>query len=116
MTPDQAREIRAFASRDASAVDLAHGRSESHVYVVHVAAGGEIGPHRAGFDQLFLVVQGVGWAAGDDGVRHALAPLEGAFIAKGAIHSKGSDTGMVAVMVQADAFAGPQLPVRTLDE
>lgn len=102
---DEARRIDQFESRGASSVDLAHGAGESHAYAIHIEPGGVIGPHPAGFDQLFLVVRGSGWVAGADGVRQAVGAERGAFIPTGEIHSKGSDVGMLAVMVQAGRWA-----------
>lgn len=100
-TADEARRIDQFDSRGASSVDLAHGEGEAHAYAIHIEPGGVIGPHPAGFDQLFLVVRGSGWVAGADGVRHAVGLERGAFIPTGEMHSKGSDVGMLAIMVQA---------------
>lgn len=101
---DKSVRIDRFSSSGASSVELAHGSGESHAYAVHFIPGGEIGPHPAGFDQLFVVLQGSGWVAGTDGVRHAVGLGCGAFIPTGEVHSKGSDTGMVAIMVQSTAF------------
>jgi len=56
-------------------------------------AGGEIGAHRAGFAQLFLVVDGLGWVADVDGVRCPLQTGQGAVIARGEVHGKGSEAG-----------------------
>jgi len=78
----------------------AQDASPIHEYAVHFKARGAIGPHRAGFGQLFIVTEGCGWVAGADGVRHAIAPGEVAHIEKGEVHSKGSDEGMSALMVQ----------------
>lgn len=94
--------ITEYASRGATAQPLAHGDGETHVYVVHLAAGGEIGPHPAGIGQLFLVVVGSGWVAGADGVRRPLRAGQGAVIARGEVHAKGSDAGCSAVMIQLD--------------
>ena len=102
-----ARPIELFSSVAASSVELAHGAGESHAYVVHIAPGGCIGPHPAGFDQLFLVSQGAGWVAGADGVRHSVDVSRAAFVPTGEVHSKGSEAGMVAVMVQASSFSLP---------
>src|SRR5205085_8929163 len=66
-----ATPITEYASRGASALPLADGAGEAHVYALHFSAGGEIGPHPAGFGQLFLVVRGDAWVAGGDGVRRA---------------------------------------------
>ena len=103
-TAQMARTIEQFASSGASSVELAHGDGESHAYAIHFVPGGAIGPHPAGFDQLFLVVQGSGWIAGQDGVRINIGTSRGAFVPKGEIHSKGSEAGMLAVMVQASNF------------
>lgn len=104
-TAPRARAIEEFAASGASSVDLAHGTGESHAYAIHFAPGGVVGPHPAGFDQLFLVVQGSGWIAGADGVRIRISTNCGAFVPTGEVHSKGSETGMLALMVQAHAFS-----------
>jgi len=96
--------IHEFDSHGASAQELGHGTGEAHAFVMRFERGGLIGPHPAGFGQLLLPVQGAGWIAGADGARHALRPGEAAFISKGEIHSKGSDQGMTAVMVQIREF------------
>lgn len=103
---EQALPLERFASTGASSVELAHGRGEAHAYAIHFEPGGSIGPHPAGFDQLFLVVQGSGWVAGDDDVRLAVGTVCGAFIPNGEVRSKGSEAGMLAVMIQASEF-GP---------
>lgn len=107
---DQSQPIELFSSDGARSVELAHGSGESHVYAVHIAPGGIIGPHPAGFDQFFLVVQGSGWVAGGDGVRIPVSASSGAFIPNGEVHSKGSDVGMLALMFQASAIRSPQVP------
>lgn len=99
-----ARPIRDYATVGAFSIDLAHGAGASHAYAVHVEPGGLIGPHPAGFDQVFVVSQGSGWVAGADGVRHAVDADRCAFVPKGELHSKGSESGMVACMIQADRF------------
>lgn len=102
---DRGLPIARFASVGASSVELAHGRGEAHANAIHFEPGGSIGPHPAGFDQLFLVVQGSGWVAGADGVRIAVEQARGAFIPNCEVHSKGSEGGMIAVMIQTSEFA-----------
>lgn len=92
--------ITAHESQGAYALALGDGRGEGHVYRIRIEPGGAIGPHEAGFDQLFLVVTGSGWISGCDGVRYPLATGQGARIARGEVHAKGSDTGLTAIMVQ----------------
>lgn len=102
-----AQPVELFSSSGVASVELAHGNGESHAYTLHFAPGGVIGPHPAGFDQLFLVVQGSGWVAGSNGVRQSVGVNCGAFVPKGEVHSKGTATGMVAVMVQSSEFILP---------
>jgi quercetin dioxygenase-like cupin family protein len=105
---DQASPIENYQSLLATSVPLADGAGECHVYCVRIAAGGSIGRHLAGFDQLFLVVEGAGWVEGGDGKREAISAGQGAFFEKGEMHAKGSDDGLVAVMVQMERMQGPQ--------
>jgi quercetin dioxygenase-like cupin family protein len=100
-----AQPITLFDSTGASSVPLGDGSGEAHIYCVHIEAGGSIGEHPAGFFQLFLVVAGSGWVAGADGVQVRLSVGEGAFLERGEIHSKGSETGMAAIMVQIAELA-----------
>ena len=93
-----------FSSTRAFATPIAHGRGEGHVYRVEFDADGEIGRHRAGFDQLFCVIDGTGWTEGDDGVRVPVAAGDVARIRRGEVHAKGSDVGMTAIMIQLDDF------------
>jgi quercetin dioxygenase-like cupin family protein len=108
--------ITAFESRGASAVPLGDGRGEGHVYCVSLKPGGVIGPHEAGFDQLFLVVAGSGWVSGSDEVPHAVGRGEGAFIARGEVHAKGSRTGLTAIMVQLSELTPRPVAFRTARE
>jgi quercetin dioxygenase-like cupin family protein len=104
-TRDQAQAITRFDSRGAFSVALANGAGEAHVYCVHLEPGGCIGEHVAGYCQLFLVVQGSGGAAGADGVRVALSAGDGVLIERGERHSKGSEPGMTALMLQVTELA-----------
>lgn len=97
---------RPYRVRLASSLEVAEGQGEAHAYVVHFEAGGEIGPHEAGFGQLFFAVRGSGWVAGGDGRRQALAEGEAALITRGEVHSKGSESGMTALMVQVRDLHG----------
>jgi quercetin dioxygenase-like cupin family protein len=92
--------IVAFESSGASSVELAAGQGEAHVHTVRIQAGGIIGAHEAGFGQLFVVLSGLGWAAGPGGERCRLEPGQAAFIRRGETHSKGAESDMVAVIVQ----------------
>lgn len=93
-------ESRPYEVKLASSIALAEGGGEAHAYVLYFDPGGEIGPHEAGFGQLFLALSGAGWVAGSDGARISLVEGQAAFIDRGEVHSKGSETGLTALMVQ----------------
>jgi quercetin dioxygenase-like cupin family protein len=97
---DRADPIEHFESAGASSMRLGDGQGEAHVYCVRFDPGGKIGQHPTGFGQLFLVVEGAGWASGQDGVRVELTAGQGAYFARGELHAKGSDVGMTAIMIQ----------------
>ena len=91
---------RPYEVERAASTEVADGSGEAHAYVIYFEPGGIIGPHEAGFGQIFFAVVGDGWAAGADGERVPLAEGEAAFIHRGEVHSKGSETGMTALMIQ----------------
>ena len=97
-----AAPITQFSSVGAASVHLADGAGAAHAYCLHFAPGGAIGPHVAGFGQLFLVVAGDAWAAGVDGLRVPLRTGEGAVFERGELHSKGSVGGGTVIMVQME--------------
>ena len=91
---------RPYEVKLTSSIKLAAGEGEAHAYLLFFEPGGEIGPHEAGLGQLFFAVQGAGWVAGCDAVRLPLATGQAALIDRGEVHSKGSDTGLTALMIQ----------------
>ena len=82
------------------AVHLGSGSGESHSYVLHFEPGGTIGEHKTGFGQLFIVIEGQGWVR-SDGELHQVGVGDTIFLPRGVMHSKGSESGMTAVMVQS---------------
>jgi quercetin dioxygenase-like cupin family protein len=100
MDLSDATSIDAYGSVGAASIRVADGDGEAHVYVISFEPGGRIGPHVAGFGQLFVPTAGSGWVAGADGVRVPVSPGEAGFIERGETHSKGSEVGMTALMIQ----------------
>ena len=94
-----------YQSTNAGSAGIGQGRGDSHIYWLRFAPGGSIGPHPAGLAQLLIPLEGRGWAAGPDAVRHPIALGQLAFIAPGELHSKGSEDGMKALMIQISAIA-----------
>ena len=100
LLPRELAPVVDFQSWHAGAAELATGSGAAHIHIVHIAAGGEIGPHVAGFDQLFLCFEGTGWVAAADGQRISISRGEVAYFARGERHSKGSTNGLHALMIQ----------------
>jgi quercetin dioxygenase-like cupin family protein len=86
-------------ARGAKAASIAFGRGEAHVRSLRIEAGGEIGPHETGSGQLFVPIQGRGWVR--EGEHEAALEVgEAAYLPRGVMHAKGSDVGLLALVVQ----------------
>jgi quercetin dioxygenase-like cupin family protein len=66
--------------------------------------GGRLGVHPTSIAQVFVVVQGSGWVSGGDGMRERVEAGTTVLWEKGEKHASGSDVGMIAVVIQADAL------------
>ena len=66
----------------------------------HIAPGGVVGYHEATVPQLFMCVSGGGWVTGTDRRRIAIRPGLAAFWTAGESHASGSETGMMAIVVE----------------
>lgn len=98
-TPEVADTILAFGATGAFSIHLGSGSGESHAYVLHFDPEGEIGMHKAGFDQLFLVVSGEAWLT-VEGDTVELRSGEAGVVPQGSMHAKGSRSGGTVVMIQ----------------
>jgi quercetin dioxygenase-like cupin family protein len=76
-----------------------------HVGCMRLGAGGIVGHHQAVTHQLFAVVDGEGWVQGEDGERVQIRAGQAALWAPGEDHAAGTETGMVAIVVEGDAVA-----------
>jgi quercetin dioxygenase-like cupin family protein len=92
--------IGEYASRGARSGELARGVGDAHVHLVRLEAGGEIGPHRTGFGQLWVVLDGTGWVSDSNDVRTPIAAGQMAYFPRGTRHAKGAFSALVALMVQ----------------
>ena len=97
--------ITNYGSIDASSARLADGSGATRLHVVVFDPGGSIGPHEAGYGQLLVPLIGSGWIAGADGIAVSIEPGTAGFIRRGEIHSKGSQAGMTALMIQVRDLA-----------
>ena len=85
----------------AHAASIALGSGEAYVRVLRLGAGSRVAPHETGFGQLFVPIDGDGWVSqGSDEVKIRVG--QAAYFPRGVTHAKGSETGMVALMIQVD--------------
>jgi len=94
------KPITLFESKGAFSSHIASGSGDTHVHFLEIDPGGIIGSHPTGYAQILLVISGSGYASGNDGIRIDLSQGQAVYINRGELHSKGSHTGMTAIMIQ----------------
>lgn len=100
-----ARPITEFSSVGASISPVARpGVGFVQLGCIYIAAGGHVGRHPAVGPQLFLVVAGEGWVSGADGVRVPVRAGQAAFWEPGEEHESGTEQGMTALVLEAEAL------------
>lgn len=77
---------------------------DAKVGCFHVSPGGVIGYHEAFGAQLFMCVSGEGWVTGTDRRRAMIRPGLAAFWSNGEFHESGSESGMMAIVVEGSSF------------
>ncbi len=102
--PDRGADVTRHRSAGVRGVPVARSSTLGRyaVTVLHVEPGGHVGRHPAPLDQLFAVVAGAGWVAGEDGNRLAVSAGQAVVFDAGEEHAAGSDGGMTAFVVEAD--------------
>jgi quercetin dioxygenase-like cupin family protein len=71
----------------------------------HLDPGGQVGRHRATIGQLFCVVAGDGWVAGEDGERMAISAQQAAWWDAGELHDAVARTAMTVVVLEGGNLA-----------
>jgi uncharacterized protein (DUF779 family) len=75
--------------------------SRARVQVAHFSAGDTLAKHSAGMWQIFAVVSGHGFVAGDDDVRCLVEHATAAVWEPGEQHTSWATTDLVVVIVQS---------------
>lgn len=105
---DLGRHITRFGS-DFVISRLFHS-GDLHVSCMRLRPGGLIGMHPASTPQLLAVVEGEGWIRGEDDGKTPIAAGGAVFWTAGEMHETGTDTGLVAIVIETSALAdGPSL-------
>lgn len=94
------RLVQSYGSQGFRATRIAAGNGQVRLMCLALEPGGVVGTHPATEAQLFLVVAGKGWAAGQDGERVPIAAGWGFRWDAGEIHTTGTETGLTALTVE----------------
>lgn len=97
------RHITQYGS-DFTMTPLARPEGDVRIGCMYLDAGNVVGYHQATTPQLFLVVAGEGWVRGPEEERQTIHAGQAAFWSGGEWHAAGTDTGMTAVVVEADTL------------
>jgi GrpB-like predicted nucleotidyltransferase (UPF0157 family) len=76
------------------------GDGTTRVQIAYLPPGGRVGRHPTASDQLFAVVSGRGWVAGDDAARREITPGYAARFLRGEDHEVDTETGLTAVVIE----------------
>lgn len=96
------RHVTRFGS-DFTMSRLFHS-GELHVGCMRLEPGGLIGMHPAATPQLLAIVEGEGWIRGEEGPRVPISAGGAVFWSEGEMHETGTDTGLVAIVVETKAL------------
>jgi quercetin dioxygenase-like cupin family protein len=98
---DSARPTSSHQSVGAAIAGVARIEGRTQIVTLHLEAGGRLGRHPAVVNQLLMVVAGTGWVSGEDGSRTSIGPGRAAFWVAGEEHETGTDTGLIAVVIES---------------
>lgn len=96
--------VQAYGSHGVHARGIQHAPARLVVTSVWLEAGGEIGSHEAPVDQLFLVLEGTGWAEGEGGARSRVSAGEALFWQAGEVHAIVSEEGLAALVLEGEGL------------
>lgn len=88
---------------------ILHVLDEAAINCAYLSSGGVIGYHQATIPQLFLVLQGEGWVRGGSPHETYIKAGQAAFWEKEEWHASGTETGMVAVIIEGVNFDPAEL-------
>lgn len=110
---EAARPIPAFGSRNAFIARGVRTPGPTQIGCFYLEPGGVVGYHQTTTPQLLLVVQGEGWVRAGSEERLVVKAGDAIFWEAGEWHETGTDTGLVALPVEAEGLnPGQFMPTR----
>lgn len=101
---DDGHQVTQFGSQSALHQRILRGNAAFQIDLITLGAGGGLGYHQAVGNQLFLVLDGQGWVRGADEQRFKIRKGMAVFWRQGEWHESGTDTGLVAVVIEGSGF------------
>jgi len=98
------KPITNYNSINAAATPVLRDLQGVHLTWIRIDAGGVLGNHQAVTNQLFIVVSGDGWIQVQGSSRVNVTAGQGAFWQAGEWHESGTDSGLMALVVESDAL------------
>ena len=99
---ETAQAITRFDSRGVTIGGVARCSGQVRISFIELDPGGVLGMHDAPGPQLFLVVEGAGRVRSGDDAPVPVAQGQGAYWDAGELHETVTDTGLTAIVVEAD--------------
>lgn len=96
------RPLTEFGSNDVVITPIMRTKVRMQASVMHLQPGGVVAYHPATVPQLFMIVQGEGWVRGEEPERTPIATGQASFWTPGENHESGSETGMIAVVLEGE--------------
>ncbi|HYK72641.1 MAG TPA: cupin domain-containing protein [Pseudoneobacillus sp.] len=96
------REIKQFGSKNVGITPIQRTEGPCSIGCMHFSSESVLGMHPATCQQLFLVVEGEGWVRVSNGEKFPVHKGVAVYWTPGEEHESGSETGMVAFVVEGD--------------
>lgn len=106
---DPVMPITQFGSMNVVAAPVMRNDIGIQVVWMRLDAGGRLGNHQAVKNQLFIVTSGNGWVQTESGDKTAVTVGQAAFWQSGEWHASGTETGMMALIIEGDAIDLPNI-------
>lgn len=95
------KQIDSYDSLAISYSKIIKTTESASIGCMYIEPNGVIGYHKAPVSQIFLVVDGRGWVAGEDEKKVAISKGQGVWWNKDEGHISGSKHGMTAIIIQS---------------
>lgn len=101
---DAGRTIDKFGSVNFILSRIVRLNADAQVSCLYLGPNGNVGYHQAVTPQLFLVVQGEGWARNETSKRVPISMGHAVFWDKDEWHESGTNAGLIAIVIESEVL------------